>query len=39
MAANELVGEVVVVMCDYLIKGCQHTLEKRNKRKNYVGGK
>ena len=33
MAANELVREGVVVICDYLIKECQHTLEKRNKRK------
>ena len=34
MAANELVQEgVVVVMCVYLIKECQHILGKRNKRK------
>ena len=33
MAANELVREGVVVICDYLRKECQHTLEKRNKRK------
>jgi len=33
MAANELVREGVVVMCDYLMKECQHILEKRNKRK------
>jgi hypothetical protein len=33
MAANELLHEGVVVMCDYLIKECQHTLEKRNRRK------
>ena len=33
MAANELVREGGVVMCDYLIKECQHILEKRNKRK------
>ena len=33
MAANELVQEGVVVMCDYLMKECQHILEKRNKRK------
>jgi len=33
MAANELVREGVVVMCDYLIKECQHILGKRNKRK------
>jgi hypothetical protein len=39
MAANELVREGVVVICDYLIKECQHALEKRNKRKNDVGGK
>jgi hypothetical protein len=33
MAANELVRESVVVICDYLIKESQHILEKRNKRK------
>jgi hypothetical protein len=33
IAANELVREGVVVMCDRLIKECQHILEKRNKRK------
>jgi hypothetical protein len=33
MAANEHVREGVVVICDYLIKPCQHILEKRNKRK------
>ena len=33
MAANELAREGVVVLCDYLIKECQHILEKRNKRK------
>jgi len=39
MAANELVREGVVVICDYLIKEYQHILEKRNKRKkNDVGG-
>jgi hypothetical protein len=38
MAANELVWEGVVI-CDYLMKECQHTLEKRNKRKNDIGGK
>ena len=32
MAANELVREDVVI-CDYLIKECQHISEKRNKRK------
>ena len=32
MAANELVRECVVIY-DYLIKECQHILEKRNKRK------
>jgi len=32
MAANELVREGVVI-CDYLIKECQHILEKINKRK------
>jgi hypothetical protein len=31
MAANELVREGVVVMCDCLIEG-QHILERRNKR-------
>ena len=36
MAANELVREGVVI-CDYLIKECQHILEKR-KGKNDVGG-
>jgi hypothetical protein len=39
MAANELVREGVVVICDYLVKECQHTLEKTNKRKNDVSGK
>ena len=34
MAANELVLEGVVVICDYLMKECQYILEKkRNKRK------
>jgi len=33
MAANELVREGVVVLCDNLMKECQHILEKRNKRK------
>jgi len=33
MAANELVREGGVVICDYLMKECQHILEKRNKRK------
>ena len=33
MAANELVREGAIVICDYLIKECQHILEKRNKRK------
>jgi hypothetical protein len=33
MVANELVREGVVVICDYLIKECQHILEKRNERK------
>jgi hypothetical protein len=37
MAANELVREGVVVIRDYLIKERQHTLEKRNKRKNDSG--
>jgi hypothetical protein len=31
MAANELVREGVVVICDYIIKECQHIIEKRNK--------
>jgi hypothetical protein len=31
MAANELLRETVVVICDYLMKECQHILEKRNK--------
>jgi hypothetical protein len=39
MAANDVVREGVVVMCDCLIKECQHILDKRNKRKNDVGGK
>ena len=33
MAANELVREGVVI-CDCLMKECQHSLEKRNKREN-----
>jgi hypothetical protein len=33
MAANELVREGVVVICDNLIKECQHILEKINKKK------
>jgi hypothetical protein len=33
MAANELVREGVVVICDYLMEECQHILEKINKRK------
>ena len=33
MAANELMREGVVVICDYLIKECQHILEKSNKRR------
>ena len=37
MAANELVREGVVI-CDYLIKECQHILEKRNKRKKTLVG-
>jgi len=37
MAANELVLEGVV-MCDYSMKECQHTLEKRNKRQIDGGG-
>ena len=31
MAANELVREDVVVICDCLMKECQHILEKTNK--------
>jgi len=39
MAANELVRESAVVICDYLIKECQHILEEINKKgKNDVGG-
>jgi hypothetical protein len=39
MAANELVREGVVVICDYLIKECQHILEKKAiKVENDVGG-
>ena len=33
MAANELVREGVVVICDCLMKECQQILGKRNKRK------
>jgi hypothetical protein len=33
MAAIELVREDVVVISDYLVKECQHILEKRNKGK------
>jgi len=33
MAANELVREGVVVMCDCLMKECQQILEKINNRK------
>jgi hypothetical protein len=33
LAANELVREGVVVICDSLIKECQHILEKVNERK------
>ena len=36
MAANELVREGVVVICDYLMKECQHILEKEIKGKNDV---
>ena len=39
MAANELVREGGVVICDYLMKECQHILEKKEiKGKNDVGG-
>jgi len=34
MAANELVQEGVVVMCDCLMKECQNIKKKINKRKN-----
>jgi hypothetical protein len=37
MVANEVVREGIVVICDYLMKECQHILEKRNKKN--VGGK
>jgi hypothetical protein len=37
LAANELVREGVVVICDNLIKECQHISEKINEKKN-VGG-
>jgi hypothetical protein len=36
MAANELVREGVVLICDYLIKECQHILEKINKKTTLV---
>ena len=37
MAANELVREGVVVICDYLLKECQHILDKKEiKGKNDV---
>ena len=36
MAANELVREGVVVICDYLMKECQHVLEKKIRGKNDV---
>jgi predicted nucleic acid-binding Zn ribbon protein len=36
MVANALVREGGVVICDYLMKECQHILEKRNKRKKDV---
>jgi len=38
MAANELVREGVVVMCDYLMKECQQILEREIKGINDVGG-
>jgi len=38
MAANELLREGVVVICDYLIKECQHILEKRNKKEKTAVG-
>jgi hypothetical protein len=39
LAAKELVRGGVVVMCDSLMKECQHILEKINERKkNNVGG-
>jgi hypothetical protein len=37
MAANELVGESGVVICDYLMEECQHILGKKEIRgKNNV---
>ena len=36
MAANELVWEDGVVICDYLIKECQHILGKRKEKKRLV---
>jgi len=37
MAANELVREGVVVICDCLMKECQQILEKRIRGKNDGG--
>jgi hypothetical protein len=37
MVANELVREDGGVICDYLIKECQHIFEKRNKKNDVVG--
>jgi len=37
MAANELVWEGVVVICDCLMKECQQILEKRIRGKNDGG--
>jgi hypothetical protein len=37
MAANELVREGVVVICDYLIKEYQHIKKKTNKKKDLGG--
>jgi len=39
MATNELMREGVVLICVYLIKECQHILEKKEiKGRNNVGG-
>jgi len=38
MAANELVREGVVVICDYLMKECQQILDKRNEEETALVG-
>jgi hypothetical protein len=38
MATNELVREGAVVICDHLIKECQHILEKKKEKKEKKGG-